>query len=226
MAVCIRSRAGLISSVSATGTRLAVALLASVVLASCQTLATPDRAGWRARLPTQPALACELIQMADVDQAVRAAWQETGSDVASPLGKEVSAVDKEHTKRLKEIVRTYGWPGVSIAGVRGSEAAWLIAQHATADLAFQEEVLVKLREAVARGDALKGHLALLEDRVRMQSGRPQLYGSQMQIVDGKLELVPIEDPQNVDTRRAEMGLGSLADYVAEMRKQFERSIQK
>jgi hypothetical protein len=47
----------------------------------------------------------------------------------------------------------------------------------------------------------------------MLNGRPQIYGSQMQIIDGKRVLYKIIDEKNVNKRRAEVGLGSLEEYL-------------
>jgi hypothetical protein len=80
---------------------------------------------------------------------------------------------------------------------------------------YQADLLPLLREASERGDARLGHLAYLEDRVRVNAGLPQLYGTQFRsTIDGRRELYPIEDEARVDERRARMGMGPLADYLA------------
>jgi hypothetical protein len=122
-----------------------------------------------------------------------------------------------HPKRLQRIVERHGWPGVQHVGIFGAQAAWLIAQHADLEPDFQSRCLELLRQAVATGDAQPQHLAYLEDRVRVNRDRPQLYGTQCRLVDGALQPAPIEDESNVDARRAALGLGPLADYLREMR---------
>ncbi|HEY8505435.1 MAG TPA: DUF6624 domain-containing protein, partial [Gemmataceae bacterium] len=59
----------------------------------------------------------------------------------------------------------------------------------------------------------RGHLAYLTDRVRVNTGRKQLFGTQMTWESGKLAPKPIEDAARVDQRRAEYGLPPLADYL-------------
>ena len=49
----------------------------------------------------------------------------------------LSAVDAVHTARLKAIVAAHGWPTVAQVGQDGADAAWLLAQHADKDPAFQ-----------------------------------------------------------------------------------------
>ena len=72
-----------------------------------------------------------------------------------------------------------------------------------------------MREAVEKKQAMAGNLALLEDRVALREGRKQIYGSQVgtDTVTHKNFLLPLEDPDNVDARRAKVGLGPLADYL-------------
>jgi hypothetical protein len=76
--------------------------------------------------------------------------------------------------------------------------------------------LATLRRLCGEGkQAVAGNLALLEDRVALREGRKQIYGSQVgtDTVTRKNYLLPLEDPDNVDARRAKVGLGSLADYL-------------
>jgi hypothetical protein len=56
------------------------------------------------------------------------------------------------------------------------------------------------------------HLAYLEDRVRVNQGRPQLYGTQFFGTGAELKPRPIEDKEHLDERRAKVGLGSFEDY--------------
>jgi len=58
--------------------------------------------------------------------------------------------------------------------------------------------------------------ALMYDRQAENEGRPQRYGTQDACVDGMRTLYPIEDEAHVDERRADMGMGPLADYRARL----------
>jgi len=108
------------------------------------------------------------------------------------------------------------WPGVHLVGEDGAEAAWLIAQ--LGDLGLQQRALEHLEVAVDCGDAPPAHLACLLDRVRMATGRPQVYGSQViERDDGELAPWPIEEPAGVDDRRARVGLGPLDAHTEAMR---------
>ncbi len=73
-----------------------------------------------------------------------------------------------------------------------------------------------MRAAVKKGNANASSLALLEDRVALHQGKRQIYGSQIHTDKETPEMyvAPLIDPENVDKRRAEVGLGKLADYVS------------
>jgi hypothetical protein len=75
---------------------------------------------------------------------------------------------------------------------------------------------------VEAGDASTGDLAYLIDRVRVAKNLPQVYGTQIGPgPDGDVApRTPIEDPDNVDARRAEAGLGTLEEYYDEIREAF------
>jgi len=49
--------------------------------------------------------------------------------------------------------------------------------------------------------------------VALRQGRNQIYGSQVWKLDGKWCIRPLEDPENVDKRREEVGLGPLKEYT-------------
>ena len=72
-----------------------------------------------------------------------------------------------------------------------------------------------MRAAVKNGKALSSRLALLVDRVALGQGKKQIYGSQIGM-DMQTQLYyvsPLEDPDNVDNRRLEVGLEPLVEYV-------------
>ena len=71
-----------------------------------------------------------------------------------------------------------------------------------------------LEDAVARGDASRRDPAYLMDRVLMYRGEPQIYGTQYRTQDGVPKLWPVQDPENLDDRRAALGLGPQSEYEA------------
>lgn len=79
----------------------------------------------------------------------------------------------------------------------------------------QQKHLPMMREAVKNKNATGTALALLEDRVALEEGKRQVYGSQIgrDNETNKNYVLPLDDPDNVDKRRAEVGLGLLAEYV-------------
>lgn len=113
-----------------------------------------------------------------------------------------------------KIIDERGWPGSSLVGGNANTTVWLVIQHAP--LATQEKYLPLLKESVKKGESRGSNLALLEDRIEMRNERPQIYGSQISMnkETKKYEVFNLLDPENVDKRRAEVGLGPLADYVS------------
>jgi hypothetical protein len=125
----------------------------------------------------------------------------------------INEKDSINLIKIKLILDKYGWLGIDVIGEQGNSTLFLVIQHA--DLATQEKYLPMMREAVKNGNAAGSSLALLEDRVALGQGKKQIYGSQIgRDNDTKLYYVlPLEDPDNVDKRRAEVGLQPLAGYV-------------
>lgn len=115
--------------------------------------------------------------------------------------------------KVIEIIDAYGWIGPDKVGGQANQTLFLVIQHS--DLKTQQKYLPILREAVKNKNASGSAMALLEDRVALGEGKRQIYGSQIGYDKEKNEsfVLPLEDPDNVDKRRAHVGLGLLADYV-------------
>ncbi|MEU6349896.1 DUF6624 domain-containing protein [Streptomyces sp. NPDC047072] len=117
------------------------------------------------------------------------------------------------TQALRYLVTKHGWPGRSLVGDEGSAAALAIALQADHDPAFQKTLLAMLAEAVRRGDATTAQWAHLHDRCLVPS-RPQEYGTQYWLRDGRIELHPVAAPEGLDKRRADVGLPPLREQAA------------
>jgi uncharacterized protein DUF6624 len=143
----------------------------------------------------------------------------TGAQTPPDVLAELARVDLKTRTRLREIIRQYGWPRISLVGFDGASAAWLIAQHAVADAAFQKQCLRLMQAAAKNGEAAKENLAFLIDRVRVEEGKAQLYGTQFRYRDGKTVMAPIENEANLDRRRKRMGLSPIGPYRKQMESQ-------
>ena len=132
-----------------------------------------------------------------------------------PLLAEFRQVDHTNTMHLRRIIAEHGWPTITLVGQDGARAAWLLAQHADADPAFQTECLGLMARAVARGEASRVSLAWLTDRVRLAHGDGQLYGTQFEFRDGRWRPRHLAD-EKVDERRRALGLDSLTQRTTTM----------
>jgi hypothetical protein len=130
------------------------------------------------------------------------------------LWKVANRADSINLIKVLAILDKYGWLGPDVVGQQGNSTLFLVIQHS--DQKTQEKYLPMMREAVKNKKAQASSLALLEDRVALGQGKKQIYGSQigMQAGTNKNYILPLEDPDNVDKRRAEVGLGPLSEYVS------------
>lgn len=129
------------------------------------------------------------------------------------IWKIIKVKDSVNLIKVVAILDKFGWLGTDVIGNQGNSALFLVIQHA--DLKTQEKYLPMMREAVKNGKAYGRSLALLEDRIEIRNGRKQIYGSQIGMnPDTKVHYVsPLIDPDNVNKRRASVGLGTLEEYV-------------
>jgi len=161
----------------------------------------------------------ELLEIFKEDQDIRNQYVSAqkkygyqGKEMDS-LGKIMILKDSLNLIKLVKILDEKGWVGKDKVGQQANQTLFLVIQHS--DLKVQQKYLPMMREAVKKGNANAGSLALLEDRIALREGRKQIYGSQIGTnpVTKTQYVLPLEDPDNVDKRRTEVGLGTLADYV-------------
>lgn len=167
---------------------------------------------------TFPIFAIEIKKMIDADQSMRERqlveedyWDEE--------------LDAKNTARMKEIVLEIGWPTTSKVGKEVSHNAWLLIQHSDHDIEFQKQCLELMKNAPST-EVEKRDIAFLEDRIRVNQGKKQLYGTQFIQKDDKHIPKPIEDEENIDVRRAEMGMGTLSERIDEMYKKYSFTKKK
>ena len=144
--------------------------------------------------------------MAKADQEVRnkiatIGWKNAPTDLLEKM----RLIDTRNTDRLKEIVEQHSWVTEDSVGKKGVSAAFLILQHSP-DYKFQEEMLPLLKQSFLNGEGVTGQeFALLTDRILVHQNKPQLYGTQLNIINGELVFDPILDKENVNKKEQKSG---------------------
>lgn len=158
-----------------------------------------------------------LLGMVAEDKRVRAQLVATG-ELFAGYAPRMAEVHERNAAALEALIERRGWPGRSLVGAQGAQAAWLIAQHAIGVPDFQRKCLQLLKQAAARGEAEPVYVAYLEDRICFHEGRPQRYGTQFDWDEhGRLSPWTLEDSERVDEYRASVGLEPLAERLERMR---------
>lgn len=165
------------------------------------------------------AIKAELEKMLEQDQELRRRADEveekhgSKSKELEELWEKQREIDKKNLSRLEQIIKVNGWPRKSVVGSTASLAAFLILQHA--DYEYQKKYFPLVNEALKEGEIEPNRVALLEDRILIREGKEQIYGTQLKRNEssGKYELSPIKDEENLDKRRAAVGLSPIAEYL-------------
>jgi hypothetical protein len=129
---------------------------------------------------------------------------------------------------LKVLFKDYGFLGFGEVGKKGSGNFGLMMQHCDRDPKFQEEVLSEMKKHIERKNADPSNYAYLIDRVNVNTGKPQVYGTQMKLNQegSSYEPKPVVDPENLNKRRAEVGLGTIEEYIGIMNSHYKGSLTK
>ncbi len=163
-------------------------------------------------------LRAKLKEIGRADQEVRYAYiNALGSGdaaAADSLLRRMQYVDSLNHIEICSILDSRGWVGKDIVG-DACQVFWLVIQHTSME--SQRKYLPLFREAVVRGEMRASAVAMMEDRVAVFEGKPQKYGSQLQLgEDGKYTPFELLDAARVDEWRAEVGLAPLSEYLKDM----------
>lgn len=187
--------------------------------------------------PRGPTLADALVARPLGEQMLRTAadWGDGGAAgapelppkvrriVVSRISAAIMRADRANTAYLKAIVARQGWPDRKEVGDHAAHQAWLLAQHADADPAFQLKVLRLMEPMVASGAVHPSDFAYLYDRIMLKLAGRQRYGTQVGACRaGRRVLRPLESEADLSRRRKEAGLEPIADYMKQLDAAFGR----
>jgi len=147
----------------------------------------------------------ELEKLVARDMTIR-------KDISSQITDEstmILIVDPMNMLALKDLVKKYGYPEYATVGYMGVTDAFILLMHGLLDgdslnwVYFQPILLSEVKN----GQLMPDYYALLYDRVISHNGTggKQCYGWQRN--------TPIDDVENVDIRRREIGLMPLGDWL-------------
>ena len=118
---------------------------------------------------------------------------------------------KDNQKRLFELLDKYGWPVASEVTEYAAAGAALVINHASHET--RSKYFPMLEDAFKKGEAQPLRYAKMRDRLLVEEGKKQLYGTQIKLENLIHEPYPIQTPEYVDKRRTEIGLGPLGPYL-------------
>lgn len=146
----------------------------------------------------------------------RKKYLQNGGKFSTPAIYPVLAMEERNLQdnetRLQQLLDTYGWPKTSQVTEFAAAGAALIINHASHEL--RAKYFPMLEKAFQEGEAQPLRYAKMKDRLLVEEGKEQLYGTQIRFDELQKVPYPIADPEHVDKRRASIGLGPLAPYLS------------
>lgn len=161
----------------------------------------------------------ELLKLALKTETIIS--QGVENDLASDaLSKRLSEARRGNNDRLCQILKEFGWPTSALVGKDGMGAIFFLIRNSR-DLDLQVALLPVVIASVKNGDAAKAQVADLVDRMRVDAGMKQLFGTQVRAGNGFLVLTPIEDEAHVDDRRKQFGMPPLAAHLRNLESEYQ-----
>ena len=128
--------------------------------------------------------------------------------------KEVAMQDHANKESIISIIEKCGMPTLNDVSQEHMNTVWLILQHSGNK--YRKKYFPKIEAAVINGDLSKELFATMKDRILMDEGKPQLYGTQIK----NRKLYTLAAPETVNDRRKEMGMNPIEQYLEQFNIKF------
>jgi hypothetical protein len=144
------------------------------------------------------------------------------------ISRNMGRTDSFNTVETHRIFYKHGYPSYDLVGEEGSIHFWLLIQHQDGNPNFQDSVLASMKTQAEKGKASWTYYAYLIDRVKVNTGQPQIYGTQMQKNKEKTsyEPMPVIEPDKLNERRKSVGLETIEEYIERMNKRYFGTLNK
>lgn len=178
----------------------------------------------RLKVPLNNKLKDELLKLKEKDQ------QQLFEDIREnrkpdALVERLKESREKNNAKLCPILKEFGWPTTNLVGKEGVDAAFsLLVNSGSRDL--QIDLLPVMVAAATQGELSRPDFARYVDRLRLDAGLKQLFGTQATIINGFLVLFPIEAEGQVDLRRKQFEMPPLALYVRSLEFQYRLPLVK
>ncbi|WP_460570302.1 DUF6624 domain-containing protein [Flaviaesturariibacter terrae] len=178
-------------------------------------------AGATAQEPARPQLARRIDSLWAIEAAPAATPPDTARHSLAPAAAQL------RNSALRGILETEGYPGLREVGPASCERFWILLQRADNDPTLQRFALSLLKEQAAARNVPGLHLAWLQDRVLVNAGQRQWYGTQVRLNadSSSFEPRPVEDSVSLDLRRASLGLPPIAEFIALMNRRYREMLK-
>lgn len=115
--------------------------------------------------------------------------------------------------KVKQLIDEYGWLSEEIIGEQGSRTLCNVIQHS--DNEVRIAYLPMMKTAVLEKKLQPWFLMRAQDRIATEANELQVYGGQIKYYPETktFNVWPILDPENVDKRRAEIGLEPMKEFL-------------
>ena len=170
------------------------------------------------------ALRAELLAMRDRDQKARQDCPTGNADEQMKCYARIGeSIDKENTQRLEEIVRKVGVPDAQMVGADGVQAFYLVLQHSPS-LELKKKSAKGMKKAYEAKVLSALDYANFTDRLLVNLGKPQIYGSNFDFKDGKLVMSMVKDPKKLDARRRKLGLPPITEAAQILKEMYKMEV--
>ncbi|MBM7073352.1 hypothetical protein JQC92_15155 [Shewanella sp. 202IG2-18] len=149
-----------------------------------------------------PEFKSELLVLRKLDQKIRR---------DNTYWEDAKRMDLSNHKKLKQLIKKFGFPTIHKVGVDAHRAAFLITQHNPHDKSFFKYYINNMKSKLGTGAVIDKYYAFLVDRKNLLQGKKQIYGTQGKCVNGEWKTPDTENTLLLPLLRKDIGLPSIKE---------------
>jgi len=160
-------------------------------------------------------LLSRINQDSSFKDSLATSFQKPSTEISYFIWTKQQSIDSSNLVYIEKIIDQYGYPGKSIVGDTTCEVAWYVIQHSPRI----EKYFPTIKEAGKKKELPFQLVAMMEDRLLMQQGKCQIYGTQGQCQsksnsERKCFIWPIKNPKKVNKLRKKAGFETTVEENA------------
>jgi hypothetical protein len=165
----------------------------------------------------------KLISLAETELSMWNKLTQNGNRFEG-IPREFEKLRISNAEELHKIIKNQGWPGYSLAGKKGSEAAFRIARSSIDKPELMKLFLTAIKNSIFKGEASEVQGVILEDCILNYQKKPQSCGVFFDWDEHGEITVNVNDVALANKKRKMLGMATIEEDMAKHKNEVAKEL--